>query len=294
MEIFNKKINIRDYICSSNGGFSCSNNKVNLYVYTSGYCSAKCSFCSGFKSRKEIDIDKLKKALVELHDKQVINRISITGGEPLEDLYSLNLILKTIFDVCERDYHISINTNGTNLNHLKNIEFFFMLNDVHISRHSKNDMENNQIFGIKTPTFSQIKKEIDLNPNIFSLSCNLLSGYVDSVHNMKEYLDDAIKLGVYQVGFVSLMNKTESCDNLFIDYEDITSKLEVSDGFLFEKFLRDKDSCKCENYSYYNDYGEIPFYLRRILGGEINCVKAFVFDSNSNLITNFGKGLVLL
>ena len=295
MEIFGKHISIRDYVCSPTGGLSCANNKVNLYIYSSGYCPAHCSFCPGFTSKTRIDINKFRDSLVELHQKQVINRVSITGGEPLSDLNSLELVLQTIADVCGTDtYHVSINTNGTNLSLLKWLPHFYVLNDIHISRHSYNDTENDEIFGIKTPKTSRITKETKMYPGIFSLSCNLMKGFIDSPEKLKKYLDFAIQVGVYQVGFVSLMDKTKSCDNLFIDYEDITSKLSVKDGFLFERFAKDKGFCKCENFIYYNELGSVPFYLRRILAGNADCVKAFIFNQDNNLITNFGKDMVLL
>lgn len=295
MELFNKQIHLREYVCSPIGGQACSDSKVNFYIYASGFCPAKCSFCPGFNSKEKIDIGKLKIVLTELHQKQVINRISITGGEPLIDLSSLDLILKTISDVCGAEtYHVSTNTSGVNLSSLRKIDNFSVLNDIHISRHSENDDDNDKIFGIKTPTLAQIKKEISLSPGKFSLSCNLLKGYVDSVGKLKSYLDAAINVGAYQAGFVSLMEKTESCKDLFIDYETITSKLLISDGFLFEYMSKDKTACKCENYSYYNKFGEIPFYLRRIMGCKADCVKAFIFNQENNLVTNFGKDLVLL
>jgi molybdenum cofactor biosynthesis enzyme MoaA len=292
--IFNKDINIRDYVCSPQGGYACANNKVNFYIYASGYCPAHCSFCPGYNSRQKIDLGKLRVALEELHHKQVINRISITGGEPLTDLTSFNQLLKTISDVCGTTYNVSVNTSGINLSSLRNIEYFAILDDIHISRHSEDDEENSKIFGIKTPTIYDIKKEIEQGPKIFSLSCNLLRGFIDSPEKLRKYLDTAIHVGAYQTGFVSIIDKTQVCSNLFIDYEDITSQLHIRDGFMFETMAKDQNSCKCENFRYYNDFGEIPFYLRRVLGGKPNCVKAFIFTETSNLITNFGQDKVLL
>jgi len=295
MDIFGKQIRIRDYVCSPTGGFHCHNTKVNFYVCASSFCPAKCPFCPGFKTRNKFDLNKFREALSELHGKSVINRIGITGGEPLTDLNRLNEILMTINDVCgSGTYHISINTNGTNLSSLRKTDSFSFVNDVHISRHSVNDAENNRIFGIRTPTVSQIKRECKLSKDVFSLSCNLMKGYIDSPQRVREYLDMAIDVGAYQVGFVSLMEKTDICKELFIDYEDITSELYVRDGFLFEDLSKDKKSCKCENFLYMNENGEIHFYLRRVLGGKQDCVKAFVYNQDNNLITNFGKDMVLL
>lgn len=295
MEIFGKQIRIRDYVCSPTGGFHCHNTKVNFYVCANSFCPASCSFCPGFRTRNKFDFDKFRKALTELHNKKAINRIGITGGEPLTDLNRLNEILMIINDVCGSDtYHISINTNGTNLSSFRKINAFPFVNDVHISRHSANDSENDKIFGIRTPKVSQIKRECELTKDMFSLSCNLMRGHIDSPQGLRDYLDMAIHAGVYQVGFVSLMEKTKVCKDLFIDYEDITSELYVKDGFLFEEMSKDKKSCKCENFLYMNKDGEIHFYLRRVLSGKQNCVKAFIYNQDNNLVTNFGKDMVLL
>jgi molybdenum cofactor biosynthesis enzyme MoaA len=230
----------------------------------------------------------------ELHTKKAINRIAITGGEPLVDLNSLNDILSAIESGGGSGYHISVNTNGINLPKLREMKKFSLLQDIHISRHSENDAENRRIFGIKVPTADQIKREIEQGPNIFSLSCNLLRGVIDSASRVRVYLDAAIDMGTNQVGFVSLMKKTDSCNSLFVDYEAIVSQFHVKDGFLFEEISRDRDSCKCENYRYFNDAGEIPIYLRRVLGGsKQDCVKAFIYGPDNLLVTNFGKDLVL-
>lgn len=295
MQIFNKDIKLRDYICSPIGGYPCADNKINLYIYATGFCPAHCSFCPGFNSKQELDFNKLKIAITELHYKQVINRISITGGEPLVDLSNLNQILKTISDVCGHDtYHISINTNGVNLKHLRDIEYYSSLNDVHISRHHYNDIENDGIFRIKTPTLSEIKTEIEKGPAIYSLSCNLIKNYIDSPKNIQSYLDAAIDMGIYQVGFVSLMDKTLFCQDHFIDYESITPKLLATNGFAFEAIAKDCDTCKCENYTYYNNNGEVPFYFRRVIGFNMDYVKSFVYTIDNKLVTNFNKGMVLI
>ncbi|CAB4196889.1 Radical_SAM domain containing protein [uncultured Caudovirales phage] len=294
MQIFDKKIHLREYVCSPTGGYTCSSPKVNLYIYASGFCPASCSFCPGFNEKTKIDIKKFQIALSELHNKQVINRIAITGGEPLLDLFSLDKILETIYNVCGNAYHISVNTNGVNLKHARNMEYFSLLNDIHISRHSDKDDLNDKIFGITTPTAKQIAEQIALGPNIFSLSCNLLTDHINDEKRLKDYLYQAIDIGVYQVGFVSLMEKTKLCKDLFVDYNSITPKLFVKDGFLFETMFKDKESCRCENFVYYNKNGKIPFYMRRAYGENTDCVKALIFNQNNNLITNFGKDSVLL
>ena len=294
MFIFDKKIHLREYVCSPTGGYTCSDPKVNFYIYASGFCPAKCSFCPGFSSKEKIDIKKLQAALSELHGKKVINRIAITGGEPFADLSSLDEILGSIKNICGESYHVSVNTSGVNLQYARNMIYFHVLNDIHISRHSDNDLLNRNIFGIKTPTSKQISEQIKFGNNIFSLSCNLLKGHIDDEKRLKQYLDHAIEIGAYQVGFVSLMEKTKLCKDLFVDYNSIVPKLFAKDGFLFETMFKDKESCRCENFTYFNEKGKIPFYMRRSLVGNSDCVKAFVFNQNNNLITNFGKDMVLL
>jgi MoaA/NifB/PqqE/SkfB family radical SAM enzyme len=205
LTIFNTKVNLRPYVCSPNGGIACQRSKVNLYIYASGTCPSKCSFCPGFNSTKPIDFEKLKKTLQELREKDVINRIGITGGEPMINPGQLDTILGIIKEVCGFKYHVSINTSGINLNRILNLDNAVLIKDVHLSRHAVNDDSNNKIFGIKTPSIINIKDQVKKKPGLLSLSCNLIRGEVDCPKSLKEYLDFAIDVGAAHVGFVSLM-----------------------------------------------------------------------------------------
>lgn len=43
------------------------------------------------------------------------------------------------------------------------------------------------------------------------MSCNLINGHIDSQEKVKDYLEIAADLGVFDVGFIGLMPKNEYC-----------------------------------------------------------------------------------
>lgn len=53
------------------------------------------------------------------------------------------------------------------------------------------------------------------------LTCNLIRGIVDSEKAVIAYLEKAKSLGVYDVGFVSLMKVNKFCEDNHVDFSDI-------------------------------------------------------------------------
>lgn len=82
MEILGKEINVKNYDCSFNPNLYEYRKPVfNLYVQTENRCNAKCDFCNYGKICSNFDYDKLNYILEHLFKKQIIKRISLTGGE---------------------------------------------------------------------------------------------------------------------------------------------------------------------------------------------------------------------
>ena len=77
--------------------------RYNLYISITDVCLASCPFCNNSTkkktthSEKEFDIEKLKIVLRELKRNKLLNRVSITGGEPLLDVDLLNSVLNAVF-----------------------------------------------------------------------------------------------------------------------------------------------------------------------------------------------------
>jgi pyruvate formate lyase activating enzyme len=92
--------------------------KVCLVIFITG-CNLKCGYCHNkhlllFNAGKEIDTNKL---IEQIRSNNLVNSISITGGEPSLSPKIVNFCKK----VSEMNKYISIDTNGTNPEIIKNI-----------------------------------------------------------------------------------------------------------------------------------------------------------------------------
>lgn len=295
--VFGKEIELRNYICSPLGGQEVEDPKVNLYIMATGNCNAKCFFCPGYNRNTKMDYGKLREVLQELKHKDLINRISITGGEPMLDLLRLEHLLGVLKEEVP-EYHISLNTNGTNLNlgvmeYMENLD---VLSDIHVSRHHFEDGWNRHIFAThKTATATHLKcAAATILKDKLSLSCNLMKGFIDNKRMIKDYMEHAAIIGAKFVGFVSLMDKTEACKDRYVDYEDISKSFMLSDRIVYDQHQSDFDSCKCENWNYIAANGSaIPFYMRHVLAKTCDCVKSFCYTEDNQLTINHNGKVVL-
>ena len=277
---------------------------VNLYIEVSGVCGNGCRFCDqvGVKKSDRFDVVEFERVYKEIEKRGMINRISLTGGEPLLRVDNVDEVLRVI--KCGRKYHdgrfrrelhVSMNTSGIELEKriglIKNVD---ILDDVHISRHYYEDDVNEEIFRNKNVCGKEKIREIN-ERGIYSLSCNLIGGYVDSVEKVKMYLDDGIRMGVKFVGFVGLMKKNEYCESRFVDMDELTTKLKFCEGFLYRgRKKKCSGGCKCENYLYMNEEGECEIYFRQPTWEENRVeekgVRGFVYTNDNKLVVNYGKG----
>ena len=124
IEIFGEKIRIKNYLCSSNPNkIKKQNAKLNLYIKINDACNAKCEFCSNrdMQDMGNINLEKLEYVLDYLNKRNLLNRISITGGEPMLKLDLLNKVANLIFKVIPNAM-VTINTNGFNLRKVVNLD----------------------------------------------------------------------------------------------------------------------------------------------------------------------------
>lgn len=75
--------------------------KLNLYIKINDGCNAKCKFCSNreMQDMGKLDLEKLEYVLKYFNERQLLNRISITGGEPTLTLDLLNDVANLIYKV---------------------------------------------------------------------------------------------------------------------------------------------------------------------------------------------------
>lgn len=296
LELFGKTIRIKNYACSSNpNSFIRERMKLNLYVKINDVCTAKCEFCSNrdMKDLGDLDLEKLKYVLIEMKQRNLLNRISITGGEPMLKLDLLNQVINLIYEVIPNAI-VTLNTNGYRFRDILKLDSLDKLEGIHISRHHYNDEQNENIFGINVANKEDIKYVMEKikNKRLIRLNCLLIKGQIDSIEEVQKFLDFASGLGIFRVGFVSLMKVNEYSKENFIDFNDVF-KTENMNPKMHIHFY-DRNICECINGFYVSKQGNfIEWYAR--MTKELNCnyTRQFVYTSNNRLTTGFGKEIVI-
>lgn len=242
---------IKPYVCSPNDKFP-------FYVNITNLCNARCSFCcnGSNKDYRRLDMAFLKEALDIVHDK--VSRISISGGETMINTIELKLLLKLLD---RYNINMTINTNGSFL--LKNVDMLNKYENIEailLSRHHYDDEKNNEIFGINTLKFDDMKF-LQLKP-LLRINCLLIKGYIDSLEEVIKYLEKiSTETNIFQIGFISMMPVNEFTNCNFVDYKEITSMLR--DEFSEIEVMADGDRCSCANYYYRSKCGrELFVYFR--------------------------------
>lgn len=272
VELFGKEVSFKDNICNSSGQYQQGKDyRYNLYISITDVCLASCPFCNNStkkkttKSDKKFDLDKLKLVIEELKAKKLINRISITGGEPLLDIDLLNKVLNLVFEVCGEHQIVTINTNGVNLENIFKLDRINKIYGIHISRHHYKDEINDEIFGFKTAHIDDIKKVIERaeNKQLIRLNSLLMKDFIDSKSEVEKYLEMSGNLGVFRVGFVGLMPLNDYSKEHFIEYKDIFDNL--CEKSVVVKQFYNMDICDCINGMYMADNGQlVEFYARNV------------------------------
>ena len=197
MTIFGKEFQVYTGSCCSAGSA-----KRTLYVEVTDMCNAKCGFCSlaktgGLKKRTVLDPGVLWLCLDELVKAGAIDRVSLTGGEPLlpgnDRLYGL-------FDALEQsgiDYY-ALTTNGTFLERsLPVLDHRQKLKYVNVSRHSFSNAQNREIFGTDVPDIIDVGRLFSMladGKRKFRLNCTITND-ISRVW-LDNYLNIAMKHGI--------------------------------------------------------------------------------------------------
>ena len=199
-KIFDKNINI--YIPN------------NLSLFITNVCNSKCFFCINSNYTNHDDSDEfyyksLEKVLNNLSPEEF--EITITGGEPTIKIERFVNTLKMCHD---RGFHFrTISTDGLNLlkkyNGKEVCEYMVEYGAVHNISISRMAIYNNkEIMGCDSVTDTDIERLAYFFNNHdaeMRMSCNLISGYVDSMDKILEYVDHYQKLGVPTVMFRELV-----------------------------------------------------------------------------------------
>lgn len=291
IELFGHIVKVKNYFCSNNKeNFEQAHLKFNLYIKINDACNGKCKFCSNskLKDNGKLDLDKLKETLIYLNNKKILNRISVTGGEPLLNIELLNNVLNLLYEVNPNSI-VTFNTNGYNLKKILELDSIELLEGIHISRHHYNDEINNSIFGFPTASNDDIKyvmKKLK-NKKLLRLNCLLMKDYIGNKEEIKKYLEKACELDVFRVGFVSLMKVNDYCTKNFINFNDVFKNFNENNSNLTHFY--DKNICECINGVYISQSGKFIEYYARMTK-EMNCEysRQLVYTSDNKLKTGFG------
>lgn len=222
-------------------------NQISLYVVLTHKCNAHCKFCEFTHGDVEVDIKEFAITLDKLLGICYISMVHFTGGEPTTEIEKLKELLN-IVKTKDRLITTSVNTNGYNLSLLDGLK---ELDNISLSRHAIPDEDNYNIFGCKNiPSTTDIQCFKDKHK--LHISCNLIKGYIDSNEKIMDYMEFASKLGVNDIGLVSLMQINEYCKEHYVEFDEGLAK--ESDRITKSNcFCNDESgsvTCKCENYLY--------------------------------------------
>ena len=296
IDIFGKQIKIKGYFCAQEDCEDCRvaykrTPMLGLYVNINQICNAKCKFCNVHENQTDIkfDLEKFEKVFKELVDKKIIHKVAITGGETFLSFETINRILDIIYKYTD-NLLVTINTNGSYANKIKELHHLDKLFAILLSRHHYDDSINEEIFSCKTVSKEEL---IDLNKRLpeglLRLKCNLINGYIDNLDEVKKYLEMASEIGAKNVGFAVLRPENDFCkENKVIikNFADIPGVIHVyshSDG----------DYCECNNYIYTaQNFNSVGLYDRSVKKvNEAYCYQ--LLHNENNLYAGFGKEKII-
>ena len=285
--------------------------EVQLYIVFGYECNADCDYCvyhtkqEGSKTKNVVDPVKFAKLLDALNDNNItISDIHITGGEPTLDFDNFVEILKIIKEKSRKWSKVTVNTNGINLNRMGYLVNTRLLNCIALSRHAIDDKENEEIFKTSDiPQLEDIRQFNGDNKRGLHLSCNLINGHIDSQEKVKDYLEMAADLGVFDVGFIGLMPKNEYCKQQFVDFrqldiENIPNVMKTmthinrDDSIIKDGKPAGEILCTCQNYLYKSSDNRLVSFYHRFAVQSKQIVSMLVFSDNK-LRLGFNGDIIL-
>jgi len=276
MKLFGKEILVRSHSCSENGG-PCepAQPAVRIYAKVTNACNARCRFCSNWAHSERIDFNigkflEIVKAAEE--SKICLQRICLTGGEPTCAEGTVLGILEGMRSDVLADVPVFMSTNGISAS-ARRLMRHPRLNCVTMSLHHYDYERLSEIYGVDERIESF--EGLGMESRKFTVTCNLMKGYVDSAEEAKKMMDFALRIGCSELGFVSLMDKNAFCREAYVDVDDLG--LENMDHLIFVSRRSSPTGCKCGNYLYASGDKTLSVYLRG-MGRSDGCESILLFD----------------
>ncbi|HSV94595.1 MAG TPA: radical SAM protein [Spirochaetia bacterium] len=291
-------LDCRGYWCSNSQdkeGEDLKTPQLMLYVMSTKKCNGACPFCDiqrNFLStiEAEPDLKKFAKILENLYVRNLISKISITGGEPLLNPTRTSKLLDTIFGV-NPEAKVDVTTNGSCLQNLSQLNQADKLATVHVSRHHYDTYRNNRIFGVFAANKAVLEVSAQKYPGKISLNCCLVPGYIDSPEMVEKYLDWAATIkDLKSAGFISLMDKNEFCRTGVVKEKEILDWIDSDPDNFNQDYLYDTNICQCRVWKRVpQNYRPFTAFWWRVDRLNLPYCRQLVFTADSRLMVNFSE-----
>lgn len=300
MEIYGQHITFPAYFCQMNDLPLVPYEKehgIRLFVHLTNRCNANCEFCSNASNRNnqsDFNLDTFRQTIHYLNEKKALNGVSFSGGEPSLDISLLNEAINIVFDELGTQKQVAISTNGTHLADFLSLDHLNNLESIHLSRHHYLDEQNDQIFKqsmLKTEELIQIQSQLK-NKHLLIFNCNVIKGYIDSIEEIKNYMEWADSIGIHKCAFIHLMPINSYCKEHEIDTQAIFTSTHKN-MIRMRSFSR--INCCCLDGYYLTKENRMMGYYTRTRDINIPCndVKGLIYTADNHLKTGYGADATL-
>ena len=294
IELGGRELLVKGYICARDGGDYRPKEgmpALQLTVSPSAFCAAKCPFCiaEGCDQKRFIDLERLRRALIFLKERQMVRGVSFSGGEPMTDFTLLDEAISLVFETLGEKTEVCVTTNGTNLHRIPQIGKLHLMEAVHISRHHRDDAVNRSLFGIDVPGREALRELFAAVPyqDLFVLNCMLLRGYTGTAEEAHRYLDFAAEIGAYKVSFITGIAVNDFVRSRRVSYDDVLRDDDPS--LYFTRKYRDYGWCRCRDGVYCTPEGKLIEFYGRMPGDEpCPYVRGLSFGADNRLRVGYG------
>lgn len=288
--IGNQLLSIKDYYCSGGSGyFPRTDRKLWLYVNLTDICNGNCPFCINPGRKAGIspfDMGTFQDTLNRVREH--VYGISLTGGEPMLTPYLVDDAVGAIADVFRNGEEIDLVTNGFQFDNILKLKNQASIFSIHLSKHRLSDDANDAFFGFHTVSWNelnQILSRLD-DPGAIVLNCVVMKGGIDSVSQVKAYLEKASATGVRNVSFIGMNRCNSFCEEHYLDPFDL--KLDEDPQIHIWSRYADYDYCHCMSGSYDGETCSIRFYLRGMGKACAAYTRQLVYTEDNRLLAGFG------
>ena len=272
-------------------GSCCSSNsdKRTLYVEVTDQCNACCDFCSAAsRGHTFLNPKVFEEVLTELVKQGAVDRVSITGGEPLSVPHSYTFSYLNALESSGVDYY-AITTNGRylseNMLYLDNTE---KLKYINVSRHHWDDDGNRAVFhDAFIPGIQEVARLLDMlhKPyRRFRLNCTL--GHSVDPEWIRRYIDMAS-----ENAFSSVLFRRNYFDRDNTGFRDIFGTMVAG--------RKESTKCRCmhgyvESADLNVEYREVDAVLEQKYESEHQYIRNFVLHADGSLTGGWSDNSLLI